>query len=91
MKKSKVDWESLAKKLQEALAKEMKESEMKDDCIRKLNNRIESIEESVDSFDADNIRLSNEAKSQAAIIKYLERRLFDEMTKAADKDWEIPF
>lgn len=92
MKKPKVNWESLAKKLQEALAKEMKESEMKDDCIRKLNNRIESLEESVDAFDGDNIRLNNMVKSQHAIIVYLERRVFEEMTRVEkSRSEESPF
>jgi predicted RNase H-like nuclease (RuvC/YqgF family) len=89
--KSKVNWADLSKKLQEALSKEMKESEMKDDCIRKLNNRIEELESTVDVFDGDNIRMSNELKGKQAIITYLERRLYTEMKRVEDKEWEVPF
>lgn len=91
MSKPKVNWEDLSHKLQEALSKEMKEVERLEAEITRLNNRLESLSEAVDSFDGDNIRLENENKAKFAIIKYLERRLYEEMKKAEDKDWEIPF
>jgi len=89
--KAKIDWESLAHKLQEALSKEMKEVEHLKDSIKELNERIEELESTVDDFDGDNIRMSNELKGKQAIITYLERRLYAEMKKSENKDWEIPF
>lgn len=89
--KVKVDWESLAHKLQEALSKEMKEVEWLKESIKELNERIEQLESAVDDYDGDNIRMSNELKGKSAIISYLEHRLYIEMKKAEDKNWEIPF
>jgi predicted nucleic acid-binding Zn-ribbon protein len=88
---AKIDWESLAHKLQEALSKEMKEVERLKKSITELNDSIEELESAVDDYDGDNIRLSNEVKGKNAIISYLEHRLYIEMKKAEDKNWEIPF
>jgi hypothetical protein len=89
--KAKVDWESLSHKLQEALSREMKEVERLKESITELNEHIEELESAVDDYDGDNIRLSNEVKGKNAIISYLEHRLYIEMKKAEDKNWEIPF
>jgi TRAP-type C4-dicarboxylate transport system substrate-binding protein len=80
----KVDWEKLAKQLQEALAKEMKEVERLENEIQKLNNELEV-------YADDGITLYVERKNKNAIICYLERRLFEEMKKNEQRNEEIPF
>lgn len=80
----KIDWEKLAKQLQEALAREMKENERLKDDIAKLNNELES-------YADDGITLYMERKNKNAIICYLERRLFEEMKKNEQRNEEIPF
>jgi len=89
--KAKIDWESLAHKLQEALSKEMKEVEFLKESIKELNNRVEQLESVIDDFDGDNIRMSNELKNKQAIINYLEQRLYSEMKKEDQRYAEIPF
>lgn len=81
---SKVNWEKLAKQLQEALAKEMKEVERLEGQIRELNNELEV-------YADDGVTLYIERKNKNAIICYLERRLFEEMKKNEDSKSEIPF
>lgn len=79
-----IDWEKLAKQLQEALAREMKENERLKDDIAKLNNELEV-------YADDGISLYVERKNKNAIICYLERRLFEEMKKNEQRNEEIPF
>jgi uncharacterized protein (UPF0335 family) len=80
----KVDWETLAKDLQEALSKEMKEVERLEEEIARLNDRLE------DSFDntMDSIR---GRVNNCAVIRYLENRLFEEIQKNRGRDEELPF
>ena len=81
---NKVNWEQLAKQLQEALSKEMKENERLKDDIAKLNNELEV-------YADDGMTLYMERKNKNAIICYLERRLFEEMKKNQERNEEIPF
>lgn len=80
----KVDWEKLARDLQEALSKEMKEVERLEEEIARLNDRLE------DSFDntMDSIR---GRVNNCAVIRYLENRLFEEIQKNRGRDEELPF
>ena len=80
----KVDWEKLAKDLQEALSKEMKEVERLEEEIARLNDKLE------DSFDSamDSIR---GRVNNCAVIRYLENRLFEEIQKNRGRDEELPF
>lgn len=80
----KIDWEKLAKQLQEALAKEMKEVERLEDEISKLNDKLEDLSDS--GFNSIRDRLGKDA-----VIRYLEDRLYEEMKKNEDRNEEIPF
>jgi len=80
----KVNWEELAKNLQEALAKEMKENEILASEIERLNNELE--DRSDNGFNQFLDR-----RKQDAIIAYLENRLYQEMFKNQKADEEIPF
>ena len=80
----KIDWEKLAKQLQEALAKEMKEVERLEDEIEKLNNQLEDLSDS--GFNSIRDRMGKDA-----VIRYLEDRLYEEMKKNEQRDEEIPF
>ena len=77
VKKPKVDWEGLSKKLQEALAKEMKETERLYEEIRKLNEQVENLQEVQENILADNSLLSFDLKKARSICDYLEGRLVD--------------
>lgn len=84
----KVDWENLAKNLQEALSKEMKDNEFKGKYIEALNNRIEHLEEQL----SDDVLGSVRGRSDnCAVIRYLENRLFEEIQKNRARDEELPF
>lgn len=80
----KIDWEKLAKQLQEALAKEMKEVERLEGEIEKLNNQLEDLSDS--GFNSIRDRMGKDA-----VIRYLEDRLYEEMKKKEQRDEEIPF
>lgn len=80
----KIDWEKLAKQLQEALAKEMKEVERLEGEIEKLNNQLEDLSDS--GFNSIRDRMGKDA-----VIRYLEDRLYEEMKKNEQRDEEIPF
>ena len=77
VRKPKVDWEGLCKKLQEALAKEMKETERLLDEIKVLNEKIEGLEEIIDDYNGENLLLDRQRKDADALVKYLENRLVD--------------
>lgn len=77
VRKPKVDWEGLCKKLQEALAKEMKETERLLDEIKDLNEKIECLQETVDECDGENILLNRQRRDSEALVRYLENRLVD--------------
>lgn len=77
VRKPKVDWEGLCKKLQEALAKEMKETERLLDEIKVLNEKIEGLEDINDDYNGDNLLLERQRKDADALIRYLENRLVD--------------
>lgn len=77
VRKPKVDWEGLCKKLQEALAKEMKETERLLDEIKVLNEKIEGLEEVVDDYNGENILLDRQRKNADALVRYFENRLVD--------------
>lgn len=80
----KVDWEKLAKDLQEALSKEMKEVERLEEEIARLNDKLE------DSFDSAMGSIRGRV-NDCAVIRYLENRLFEEIQKNRGRDEEIPF
>lgn len=80
----KIDWEKLAKQLQEALAKEMKEVERLEGEIERLNNQLEDLSDS--GFNSIRDRMGKDA-----VIRYLEDRLYEEMKKNEDRNEEIPF
>ncbi len=80
----KIDWEKLAKQLQEALAKEMKEVERLEGEIERLNNQLEDLSDS--GFNSIRDRMGKDA-----VIRYLEDRLYEEMKKNEQRDEEIPF
>lgn len=89
VRKPKVDWEGLCKKLQEALAKEMKETERLLDEIKVLNEKIEGLEEIIDDYNGENLLLDRQRKDADALVKYLENRLVDvivENRKLKDTD-----
>lgn len=89
VRKPKVDWEGLCKKLQEALAKEMKETERLLDEIKVLNEKIEGLEERIDYYNGENFLLSRQCKDADALVRYLENRLVDvivENRKLKDTD-----
>lgn len=89
VRKPKVDWENLCKKLQEALAKEMKETERLLDEIKVLNEKIEGLEEIIDDYNGENLLLDRQRKDADALVKYLENRLVDvivENRKLKDTD-----
>lgn len=89
VRKPKVDWEGLCKKLQEALAKEMKETERLLDEIKVLNEKIEGLEEIIDDYNGENILLDRQRKNADALVKYFENRLVDvivENRKLKDTD-----
>ena len=77
VRKPKVDWEGLCKKLQEALAKEMKETERLLDEIKVLNEKIEGLEEIIDDYNGENLLLDRQRKDADALVRYLENRLVD--------------
>jgi hypothetical protein len=77
VRKPKVDWEGLCKKLQEALAKEMKETERLHSEIQKLNENVEYFQEVNDSYNSENMFLDRSVKDSGALIRYLENRLVD--------------
>lgn len=77
VRKPKVDWENLCKKLQEALAKEMKETERLLDEIKVLNEKIEGLEEIIDDYNGENLLLDRQRKNADALVKYFENRLVD--------------
>lgn len=77
VRKPKVDWEGLCKKLQEALAKEMKETERLLDEIKVLNEKIEGLEEVVDDYNGENLLLDRQRKNADALVRYFENRLVD--------------
>lgn len=77
VRKPKVDWEGLCKKLQEALAKEMKETERLLDEIKVLNEKIEGLEEIIDDYNGENLLLDRQRKNADALVKYFENRLVD--------------
>jgi hypothetical protein len=80
----KVDWESLAKNLQEALAREMKEVERLESEIARLNNIVED-------YNGESLTAYSDNKNKNAIICYLENRLYEEMKKNRDRHEDIPF
>lgn len=89
VRKPKVDWEGLCKKLQEALAKEMKETERLLDEIKVLNEKIEGLEEIIDDYNGENLLLDRQRKDADALVKYFENRLVDvivENRKLKDTD-----
>lgn len=89
VRKPKVDWEGLCKKLQEALAKEMKETERLLDEIKVLNEKIENLEDMVDDYNGENLLLDRQRKNADALVKYFENRLVDvivENRKLKDTD-----
>lgn len=89
VRKPKVDWEGLCKKLQEALAKEMKETERLLDEIKVLNEKIEHLEDMVDDYNGENLLLDRQRKNADALVKYFENRLVDvivENRKLKDTD-----
>ena len=89
VRKPKVDWEGLCKKLQEALAKEMKETERLLDEIKVLNEKIEGLEEIIDDYNGENLLLDRQRKNADALVKYFENRLVDvivENRKLKDTD-----
>lgn len=89
VRKPKVDWEGLCKKLQEALAKEMKETERLLDEIKVLNEKIEGLEEVVDDYNGENLLLDRQRKNADALVRYFENRLVDvivENRKLKDTD-----
>ena len=89
VRKPKVDWEGLCKKLQEALAKEMKETERLLDEIKVLNEKIEGLEDMVDDYNGENILLDRQRKNADALVRYFESRLVDvivENRKLKDTD-----
>lgn len=89
VRKPKVDWEGLCKKLQEALAKEMKETERLLDEIKVLNEKIEGLEEIIDDYNGENLLLDRQRKDADALVRYLENRLVDvivENRKLKDTD-----
>jgi len=77
VRKPKVDWEGLSKKLQEALAKEMKETERLYEEIRKLNEEIEYLRGNNDNLLGENALITNDLKKSNSICAYLEGRLVD--------------
>lgn len=89
VRKPKIDWEGLCKKLQEALAKEMKETERLLDEIKVLNEKIENLEDMVDDYNGENLLLDRQRKNADALVKYFENRLVDvivENRKLKDTD-----
>lgn len=87
---NKTDWEGLAKNLQEALAREMKENERLEAEIADLNDQIESYIESLGRARAESLDHRSGAGDKDAIIRYLEKKLYDEMAKNRRLD-DIPF
>lgn len=77
VKKPKVDWEGLCKKLQEALAKEMKETERLLDEIKALNEKVEGLEDMIDDYNGENLLLARQRKDADTLVQYLENRLVD--------------
>lgn len=71
---TKIDWESLAKNLQEALSKEMKENERLKDDIQRQN-------EELSNFADGTYDLVKQGRQTSSIIDYLEKRLYEEMKK----------
>lgn len=83
----KIDWEKLAKQLQEALAKEMKENERLKSDIEVLNNELEQ-------YVDDGITAMTQRLCKDQVIAYLERRLFEEIKTnemLRESKSEIPF
>lgn len=88
----KVDWQSLAKNLQEALSKEMKEVERLERAIADLNEEISSYRQACDHYEGESISSYTQNKNKNAIICYLENRLYEEMAKNRRiQDDELPF
>jgi hypothetical protein len=87
---NKTDWEGLAKNLQEALAREMKENERLGQEIEELNDELESYVESLSRARAESLDHRSGAGDKDAIIRYLEKKLADEMAKNRRFD-DIPF
>lgn len=87
---NKTDWEKLAKDLQAALASEMKENERLEQEIAELNDELESYVESLSRARAESLDHRSGVTDKDAIIRYLERKLYDEMAKNRRFD-DIPF
>jgi arginine deiminase len=80
----KVDWEALAKNLQEALAREMKEVEYLEQAIAALNEQNEVLRMKFsDSY------IKPFGSENCAVIRYLENRLIEEIKK--NERAELPF
>ena len=88
----KVDWENLAKNLQEALSREMKENEMLRNDIADLNDQIERRNQKLCDLRSETFDSIAGIRNKEAIICYLENRLYEEMAKNRRiQDDEIPF
>jgi len=88
----KVDWENLAKNLQEALSKEMKEVERLEGLIADLNEEIASYRQACEHYEGESTSSYVQNKNKNAIICYLENRLYEEMAKNRRiQDGELPF
>lgn len=88
----KIDWEKLAKQLQEALSKEMKEVERLEKEIAGLNCDMEELRGELSNAPFDNtLEHYADIRNKNAVICYLERRLFEEMRKNQQGNEEIPF
>lgn len=71
---TKIDWETLAKQLQEALSKEMKE-------VERLENEIKRQNQELEHFADGTYDLVKQGRQTSSIVDYLERRLYEEMKK----------
>ena len=89
---SKNDWENLARNLQEALSKEMKENELLRNEIADLNDQIENRTQQLCNLKGETFDNIAGIRNKQAIICYLENRLYEEMAKNRRiQDDEIPF
>jgi hypothetical protein len=89
---NKLDWEKLARNLQEALSKEMKENERLGKEIEGLNERLERAGRVIDRVQAEGLDHFSGVTNKQAVICYLENRLYEEMAKNRRiQEDEIPF